>query len=107
MSEWDTREAAFEKRQEVDSALEFKARARRNKLVGLWAAEQLGLPQDEAEAYAKRLVEARITEDDDASLAAWLGEQLKGVTPPVTSYRIAIKLGELTAQARSDIFAGR
>ncbi len=106
MSEWDAREAAFEKRQEVDSELEFKARARRYKLIGLWAAGELGLPPDKAEAYAKRLVEARVNEDDEASLAAWLGEQLKGVSPPITSYRIGIKLGELTAQARRDIFAG-
>ena len=58
MTTFDKREEGFEKKFAHDEELRFKANARRNKLLGLWAAEKLGLTGDAADAYAKEVVMA-------------------------------------------------
>jgi hypothetical protein len=67
MTTFDKREEGFEKKFAHDEELRFKATARRNKLLGLWAAQKLGLAGDAAEAYAKEVVTADFEEagDDD------------------------------------------
>ena len=56
MTTFDKREEGFEKKFAHDEELRFKATARRNKLLGLWAAEKLGLTDADAQAYAKEVV---------------------------------------------------
>jgi len=56
MTTFDKREEGFEKKFAHDEELQFKAKARRNKLAGLWAAEKMGLTGAQAEAYAKDVV---------------------------------------------------
>ncbi|MEM1048953.1 MAG: DUF1476 domain-containing protein [Pseudomonadota bacterium] len=63
MTTFDKREEAFEKKFAHDEELRFKATARRNKLLGLWAAGKLG--SDDAEAYAKEVVRADFEEPGD------------------------------------------
>lgn len=67
MNTMKDRENAFENKFAHDEELKFKANARRNKLLGLWAAELLGKSGDDAEAYAKEVVVADFEEagDDD------------------------------------------
>ena len=67
MTTFDKREEGFEKQFAHDEELRFKANARRNKLLGLWAAEKLGLAGADAQAYAKEVVTADLEEagDDD------------------------------------------
>ena len=65
MTSFDKREDAFEKQFAHDEELRFKATARRNKLLGLWAAEKLGLSGAEAESYAKSVVMADFEEVGD------------------------------------------
>ena len=67
MTTFDKREEGFEKKFAHDEELRFKASARRNKLLGLWAAEKLGISGDAANAYAKDVVMADFEEagDDD------------------------------------------
>src|ERR671914_2573002 len=67
MTTFDDRKDAFEKKFAHDEDLRFKATARRNKLLGLWAAEKLGKSGPEAETYAKSVVMADFQEagDDD------------------------------------------
>lgn len=65
MSQLNDREKAFENKFAHDEELKFKAYARRNKLVGLWAAEKLGKSGDEAESYAKEVVMADFEEAGD------------------------------------------
>jgi hypothetical protein len=67
MTTFDKRQEAYESMFARDQELRFKATARRNKLLGLWAAEKLGLSGSEAEAYAKSVVKADFDEpgDDD------------------------------------------
>ena len=62
MSGFDERENAFEGQYAHDQEMEFKAVARRNKLLGLWAAELMGISGDEADAYAKEVVLADFEE---------------------------------------------
>ena len=65
MSTFDKREDGFEKKFVHDEELRFKAEARRNKLLGLWAAEKMGLTGDAADAYAKEVVGADFQEAGD------------------------------------------
>ena len=66
MTTFDKREDAFEKQFAHDEELKFKAEARRNKLLGLWAAEKLGKSGADADAYAKEVVAADFEEAGDA-----------------------------------------
>lgn len=63
MTTFDKREEAFERKFAHDEELRFKATARRNKLLGLWAAEKIGAP--DADAYAKEVVRADFEEPGD------------------------------------------
>ncbi|MGI9399934.1 MAG: DUF1476 domain-containing protein [Rhizobiaceae bacterium] len=65
MSGIKDREKAFESKFAHDEALRFKAEARRNKLLGLWAAEKLGKSGEDAEAYAKEVIRADFEEPGD------------------------------------------
>jgi len=67
MTTFDKREEGFEKKFAHDEELRFRANARRNKLLGLWAAGKLGLTGADADAYAKEVVVADLEEagDDD------------------------------------------
>ena len=62
MTTFDKREEGFEKKLAHDEELRFKANARRNKLLGLWAAEKLGISGDAANVYAKEVVMADFEE---------------------------------------------
>jgi hypothetical protein len=65
MTTFDKREEGFEKKFAHDEELRFKANARRNKLLGLWAAEKMGLSGPAADAYAKEVVVADFEEAGD------------------------------------------
>lgn len=65
MSEFEKRKKGFEEKFAHDEELRFKANARRNKLLGLWAAEKMGLSGEEAEAYAREVVLADFEEAGD------------------------------------------
>jgi hypothetical protein len=65
MTTFDKREEGFEKKFAHDEELRFKANARRNKLLGLWAAEKLGVSGDAANVYAKEVVMADFEESGD------------------------------------------
>lgn len=84
MTTFDDRENAFENKFAHDAEMQFKAEARRNKLVGLWAAELLGKSGDEAEAYAKEVIAADFEEagheDVYRKLAGDLGDKVDEAT---------------------------
>ena len=81
MSSFDKREEGFEKKFALDEEQKFKAEARRNKLLGLWVAEKLGMTGDAATAYAKEVVAADFEEagDGDVSARSW------AISPPRAS----------------------
>lgn len=65
MTTFDNREAAFENKFAHDQDMQFRISARRNKLLGLWAAEKMGLTAEESDAYAKSVVQADFEEAGD------------------------------------------
>ena len=107
MSTFDDREKAFEKKFAHDEELRFKAGARRNKLLGLWAAEKLGLSGAEAEAYAKSVVMADFEEagDDDVLRKVRKDFEAKGVAQ--SDHQIRRTMDELMEKAVSEIKAGK
>ena len=82
MTTFDKREEGFEKKFAIDEELRFKANARRNKLLGLWAAEKMGITGPDAEAYAKEVVVADFEEagDDDVFRKVRKDFDAKGVS---------------------------
>jgi len=105
MSNLDKREEGFEKKFALDEEQKFKAEARRNKLLGLWAAEKLGLTGDAAAAYAKEVVTADFEESGDNDVLRKVTKDLadKGVS----EQQIRVKMDELVAIAVSQIKAGQ
>lgn len=98
---FDKREEGFEKQFAHDEELRFKAMARRNKLLGLWAAGVLGKSGADAEAYAKEVVLADFEEagDNDVLRKVTTDLQAKGVT----EQQIRAQMTELLAQAVEQI----
>lgn len=103
MTTFNEREKAFEAKYRRDQELQFKVRARRNKLFGLWAAELMGLTGDSADAYAKEIVQADFEEPGDADvIRRVLGDlQQKGIE--MSEHRVGKKLDELFAVARAQL----
>ena len=82
MTTFEEREKGYEAKFKRDQEFQFKATARRNKLLGLWAAERLGLSGGDADAYAKEVVVADFEEPGDDDVLRKVAEDLdgKGVT---------------------------
>jgi hypothetical protein len=106
MTTFDKREEGFEKKFAHDEELKFKATARRNKLLGLWAAEKLGLAGTAADAYAKDVVTADFEEagDDDVFRKIRKDLDAKGVVQSDSQIRQA--MDELMSKAIEQIKAG-
>jgi hypothetical protein len=100
MSSFDDRENAFENKFAHDAQMQFKAEARRNKLVGLWAADLLGKTGDDADAYAKEVIKADFEEagDEDVyrKLAGDLGDKADEAT-------IRAKMAECMSEAKAQL----
>jgi hypothetical protein len=107
MTTFDRREETFEKQFAHDEELKFKATARRNKLLGLWAAEKLGLGGAEADSYALSVVmlEFETTGDHDVTHKIRKDFDAKGVAQ--SDHQISRTMTELMAKAVADIQAGR
>lgn len=100
MTTFDDRESAFENKFAHDEEMKFRAEARRNKLVGLWAAGLLGKSGDEAEAYAKEVVKSDFEEagieDVVRKLTGDLGDK-------ATDAEIRAKMAEMLIEAKGQI----
>ena len=94
---FDKREEGFEKKFAHDEELRFKATARRNKLLGLWAAGELGKIGAEAEAYAKEVVLADFEQAGDKDVLHKILKDLAG--KGVTEAQIKAKMLDLLEQA--------
>ncbi len=107
MTTFDKREDGFEKKFAHDEELKFKAYARRNKLLGLWAAEKLGVTGADADAYAKSVVMADFEEvgEDDVYRKVRADLDAKGAS--VSDQDIRQRMSELLAQAVIEITAGK
>ncbi|MFN4311514.1 MAG: DUF1476 domain-containing protein [Ferrovibrio sp.] len=103
MTTFDDRKDAFEKKHAHDEELAFKATARRNKLLGLWIAEQIGLTGDKAEAYAKEVVAADFEEAGDADVIRKAMADLKAGKVEISEHRLQAKLAELMEVAKKQV----
>ena len=106
MTTFDAREEGFEKKFALDEELLFKAGARRNKLLGLWAAEKLGLYGAEAEAYAKSVVMADFAEAGDEDVFRKVRDDFNVKSIALTDQQIRATMDELMAKAVEQIKAG-
>jgi len=103
MTTFDKREEGFEKRFAHDEELKFKATARRNRMLGQWAAEKLGLSGADADAYAREVVLAalegpgvlaKLRKDFDAKGVAQSDQQIRGIMSELMDRAVAqIKSG--------------
>ena len=105
MTTFDKREDAFEKQFAHDEELKFKATARRNKLLGLWAAEKLGLKDAEAESYALSIVMAEVEGSGDGDIMQKLRKDFDAKSVAQSDHQIERTMNELMARAVADIKA--
>lgn len=100
MTTFDDRENAFEAKYAHDAEMQFKADARRNKLLGLWAAEIMGKTGDDATAYAREVIKSDFEEagheDVYRKLAGDLGDRSDEAT-------IRAKMAELLIEAKTQV----
>jgi hypothetical protein len=106
MTTFDKREEAFEKMFVIDEELKFKAAARRNKQLGLWAAEKLGLAGAEADSYAKEIVAAEFDEGGDEAVVGKVIRDLAAKGVNLGEEEIRARMDELMAQAVAQVKAG-
>ena len=106
MSAMDKRGQDFERKFALDEEQKFKAMNRRNKLLGLWAAEKLGKTGPDADAYAKEVVASDFDEaGDDDVLRKVLGD-LTGKGVAITDAELRTKMDALIAEAVAQVKAG-
>ncbi|XDA99761.1 DUF1476 domain-containing protein [Sulfitobacter sp. LCG007] len=100
MSTFDDRENAFENKFAHDAEMQFKAEARRNRLLGLWAAEIMGIEGDAAAAYAAEVVKADFEEAGDEDVYRKVSGDLGDKVDEAT---IRSKMLALMAEAKAQI----
>ncbi len=106
MSGFDDRENAFENKFAHDQELEFKAVARRNKLLGLWAAELMGLSGEDAEAYGKEVVKADFEEAGDEDVFRKVRGDFDARGIEQSDHQIRHKMEQLLEDARQQVRNG-
>jgi hypothetical protein len=106
MTTFDKREEGFEKKYALDEEQKFKAEARRNKLLGLWVAAQLGISGDEANAYAREVVAAEFGEGGDADVIRKVTGDLAAKGVAMSEAELRAKMDELMVQAIAQVKAG-
>ena len=100
MTTFDDRERAFESKYAHDAEMQFRATARRNKLLGLWAASLLGKSGPEAEAYAAEVVKSDLQEAGDEDVVRKVAADLDG---KASAQDIRVKLDELLIEAKGQL----
>jgi hypothetical protein len=103
MTTFDKREEGFEKKFAHDEELKFRAEARRNKALGMWAAEKLGLSGDAAAAYAKEVVVADFESPGDSDVLQKIRTDFDAKKIAITDLEIRRKMDELLNVAVSEI----
>jgi len=105
MTSFDKREEGFEKKFAHDEEARFKAIARRDKLLGLWAAEKLGMSGADRDAYAKEVIAAEI-DGGEPAVARKIAADLAAKGSAISEADIKAKLNEFLAIAVAQVKAG-
>jgi hypothetical protein len=105
MTNFDNREKGFERKFAHDEELKFRATARRNKLLGLWAAEKMGIAGEDAQAYAREVIKADLAEPGDEDLFRKLRADFDAKGVDQSDHQIRRKMAELLGEAVGQIEA--
>jgi hypothetical protein len=105
MSTFDKRKDSFEREFALEQERKFIAEARRNKLLGLWAADKLGLTGDAASVYASDVVAADFEEAGDGDVVRKVLADLRAKDASITEQAIRTKLRDFTVSALAEIKA--
>src|SRR3712207_3723225 len=105
MATFDKRKDAYESKFARDEELRFKATARRNKLLGLWAAERLGKAGDEADAYAREVIRSDMQEAGDNDVLRKVKGDFEAAGIAQSDDQIRRAMDELMAEAVAQIEA--
>ncbi len=103
MTTFDDREKAFEDKYKHDQDLQFRVEVRRNKLLGLWAAELVGRTADDAEVYAKEVVTADFEAPGDADLVGKILGDMEAAGVEMSEHRLRKKMEELVDEAKQQV----
>ena len=103
MTDFDEREKAFERKYEREQELEFKIKARRNHLLGLWAAECLGLAGTAAEQYARAITDPAQHLHGDAEIVKKIAADFAAKSLPLDANRIHLEIERLNAKAKKQL----
>ena len=106
MATFNEREQGFEAKFAHDQDMEFKTGARRNRLLGLWAGELMGLQKQHLEDYAKAVVKSDFEQPGDEDVLRKVFEDLKGAGVAMGERDVRLKMDELMALAREQIKTG-
>ena len=106
MTTFDDRERAFENMFAHDQEMQFRIQARRNRLLGEWAAGLMKLTPEETDAYRKAVVQADFEESGDEDVVRKLLGDLTGAQTDVSEADIRAKLEEMTIEARRQLLGG-
>ena len=105
MTTFSDREKAFEDKYKHDQELQFKVEVRRNKLLGIWVAEMIGLEGADAEAYAKEVVASDFEEPGDDDVVRKVMGDLEAKGQEMTEHRLRKKMGELLLEAKQQVMS--
>lgn len=105
MTNFDDREKGFEQKYKLDKELEFRINARRNKLLGLWAAGEMHLPPAEHEAYAKSVVMSDFEKAGDQDVVDKLVADFKAKGFELSEHRLRRQMNELVETARRQVMS--
>jgi hypothetical protein len=103
MSGFDDREKGFEAKYRMDEEMMFKVHARRDKLIGLWAAAKMGLTGTEAEDYAKSIVLVDMEEPGDDDVLRKLSKDLAAKGVAVSDSELKKQLEHFKAEAHAQL----
>ena len=106
MTTFDDREKAFEDKYKHDQDLQFRVETRRNKLLGLWAAEILGKSESDADAYAKEVVAADFEEPGIEDVVRKVMGDFEQAGSDVSEHRLRKKIDELLIEAKDQVMKG-
>lgn len=103
MTTFDEREKSYERKFQQEQELAFKIKARRNKLLGLWAAERLGLEGEAAEAYARDVVALDVQKEGDEKIVAKIADDLAKKSVAIDARRVRVELARWAAEAKRQL----
>jgi hypothetical protein len=107
MTTFDDRESAFENKFAHDEEMAFRVTARRNKLVGQWAAAKMGLTPEETEAYAKSVVQADFEEVGDEDVVRKLMGDLTAASVETNDTEVRQALVDMTVESRRQLMESK